>query len=281
MPESKLYHNKKYNDKLLWFAGYPVAALSFIFFANDNPLSKLILLPTFFSDVFFAVIVTFLVGFYIRKITLRLDKYHPWHAGFKKRLLRQALLGILVPLLVSMLCEAIYLYFINIPIRDSSIFNLELPLAFVFLIGVNLFYLTNYLFYQKNERVIIITEPAAIPDNNSIQYITVQKGFVEEKVPVEDCAIIISSNKILWLHSYNGEQYRLQGTLEEWEEKLKDVNFYRINRQYLAAFHAIKSVEQTSTRKLKVNFVIPTEAVYVSKLNAASFRQWWKNDSPS
>ena len=81
----------------------------------------------------------------------------------------------------------------------------------------------------------------------------------------------------MWLITFDGETFRVQGTMEEWGEKLKDSNFYRINRQYLSSFNAIKSIEQTETRKLKVNFVISLEDdVYISKPNIAFFKQWWK-----
>lgn len=270
-----------YNDKLIWLAGYPVAALSFIFFANDNSFVTLINLPTFLSDLFFAIAVTFAIGFYIRWLTRYLDIKLPWYEGFKSRLFRQVLLGIVMPLLVSMLLEVVYLYFANIPLATSSILNLEFPLAFIFLLLANLFYLVSYLFYHKRTEVITITRQVTISAPKPIEYITVQKGFTEERVDIENCAVITSSSKLLWLHTYNGQQYRLQGTLEEWEEKLKSANFYRINRQYLAALNAVRSVEQTDTRKLKVNLVIPADEVFVSKLNVASFRQWWKKGSPS
>ncbi|HMU71231.1 MAG TPA: LytTR family DNA-binding domain-containing protein [Ferruginibacter sp.] len=273
--------NIHYKDTLLWAAGYPIAALSFIFLANDNSLTTLIRLPTFLSDILFALVVTFAAGVYIRRITRILDARIPWHDGFRRRLLYQFLLGILVPLTVSMLLEVVYLYSARIPLASSSIVNLELPLAFIFLLLANLFYLVNYLFYQKRTEIITITREVVVAPKEPVRYLTVQKGFTEEKIGIENCALLVSRNKLLWLHTYSGEQFRLAGSLEEWESKLKEVDFYRVNRQYLAARLAIQSVEQTETRKLKINFVIPSGEVYVSKPNAASFRQWWKKGCPS
>ena len=73
----------------------------------------------------------------------------------------------------------------------------------------------------------------------------------------------------------------LRGTLEDWQKKLAQNNFYRVNRQYLAARSSIAKVETTETRKLKITFAIHRkEDVFVSKQNAAGFRQWWKNECP-
>jgi DNA-binding LytR/AlgR family response regulator len=151
----------------------------------------------------------------------------------------------------------------------------------MFLLLANLFYLVSYLLYNRKTEVITIREEVLVTPTPPFASITVQKGFTEMKIPINNCAVIESRNKFLWLHTYQGESFRLPGTLEEWEERLAPANFYRINRQFLVAAAAITSVEQTSTRKLKVNLVLPANDVYVSKLNAASFRQWWKNGRPS
>jgi hypothetical protein len=265
-----------YKDKFLWIVGYPLAAISFIFFANDNPTLKHIQQTTFYTDLLFAICTTFAIGVYIKRITQLLDKQKSWEKELQKRSLYQLVLGIFLPLIVSMLLEIIYLQIVNIPIQSSSMLNLELPLSFIFLLIANLFYLVNYLFYHQNTDVIRIVNDDTIHAKKIVEYITVQKGFIEERVNIENCALLSSSNKIVWLYTYYNEQYRLLGTLEEWEEKLKNNNFYRINRQNLASLNAIESTELTETRKLKVNFIIPTGEVYVSKPNVALFRQWWQ-----
>jgi hypothetical protein len=55
-------------DKWLWLAGYPVLALSMIFIANDNSLLHLLSIPSFYTDLLFAFVGSFSVGFYIKKI---------------------------------------------------------------------------------------------------------------------------------------------------------------------------------------------------------------------
>jgi len=270
-----------YNDKIVWFAFYPIVAISFIFFANDNPFFTLIRLPTFLTDLLFAIIVTFSIGFYIKWLTLHFDILLPWNKNFKKRLVKQFLFGIMLPLFFSMLLEIIYLLTINISLKDSSIFNLELPLAFLFLSLINLFYLVNYLFYSNKEiKNDMKVQTSIDTSQKSIEFIVVQKGFTEERINIEDCALLMSSNKIIWLYNFDGEKYRLQGTLEEWQLNLKEANFYRINRQYLVSLKSIKSIEQTETRKLKINLIINTDDVYVSKPNVTNFKLWWKNQSP-
>lgn len=274
MFSKKQAYNK---SRIVFWLGYLLIASSFIFVANNIPFNKLITLPSFYTDILFALVVTFMVGFYVQYLNNYLDKKLPWFDNLKKRLLRQLLLGVLAPLSISILFEAIYLRLINIPFLDSTILNVDLPLAFLFLLLVNLFYMVSYLYLNKKTEIIVekIQDNSAFPPK-VIEYLTVQVGFVEKRLDISNCALLMSTNKIVWVHTFSGDKYRLNGTLEEWEEKLKGDSFYRINRQCIACKYAIQSVEQTLTRKLKVNFVIPTDDIYISKLNVASFRKWWK-----
>lgn len=281
MNNIKLSENN-YKDRFLWRIGYPLAAISFLFFANDNAFLSLLNIPSFYSDALFALIITFCVGFYLKASTQYLDKKYPWYENFATRLAWQALLGVAIPLVFSMLLEIIYLYFIDIPLESAAIFHLELPLSLLFLLLANAFYLVNYLFYQKKTEIITITETIAAATPPQLDFLTVQKGFSTLQIPLSACAVLMSSHKTLWLHTFQGETFRLQGTLEEWENKLKAVHFYRLNRQYLATRSAIASVEHTETRKLKVHFVLSIEdEVFVAKSNVAAFKAWWKNTCPS
>lgn len=266
--------SQKLTKAVLWLITYFLIALSFVFLANDNTFQELLQIPSFYTDIIFSITVTFAVGFYLRKLNGKLNQEYPWFEMFKARILKQAVLGVVLPLCLAMLAEVIYLYSIDIPLAKSSIINLELPLAFIFLLLVNFVSLASYLFSHK--QTVIIKEQVIVNPPKSLEYINVQKGLLEERIELKNCALIVSSSKLVWLHTFSGEKYRLQGTLEEWEEKLRYSGFYRINRQYLSAHCAIQSVEPTETRKLKVNFVVPTEEVYISKANVADFKQWWK-----
>lgn len=268
-------HPTTYNERILWLIFYPLAALSFIFFANDNPFVKLVQLPSFITDIFFSLLLTFSTGIYIKRVTLHLDKKYSWQEHFKRRASLQFLNGILIPLSVAMLLEALYLRSINISLSSSSILHLELPLAFLLLSLSNSYYVTSYLFRYKKVEIITIEKPVHTIENE-LTYVVVQKGFNELKINITDCAFIKSQEKLLWLYTFNNDTYRLDGTLDEWEKKFPD-NFFRINRQYLASAKSVQSVTTTETRKLKVDFIIPLdECIYISKANVTSFRKWWK-----
>lgn len=223
--------------------------------------------------------MTYAVGGYLKWVSLKLDKRFS-RDNLKERIKLQAIHGVIFPLAISMIMEIIYLYFIDIPISESSIFNLELPLSVLFILLINAFYLSIYLFYSQKIQIVTIAE-GGVPKAESIKYITAQKGYSEEKIDIKNCAFIKSSNKVLWLYTFDDNHFRLNGTLEDWEAKLTP-HFFKINRQYIVAASAIKSIEQTGTRKLKVHLCLPQEEeVFVSKANATDFKKWWRKDWPS
>ncbi len=262
-------------DRLLWGMAYLLIALSFVFFANNNSFQELLRIPSFYSDIVVSFALTFLVALYLMKLKAKLDVRYSWYSAFKVRLIKQFVYGVMLPLVFAITVEVVYLKAIDIDFSDSSILNLELPLTFIFLVLINItsFAIDSYNKTQIETTTAIEKEPVEML--KSVKFITINRGFIEENLPIEKCALIMSSNKLIWLLTFEGEKFRLSGTLEEWEEKLKHSQFYRINRQYLSSFNAIHSVELTKTRKLKVNFVLPTEDVYISKPNVSKFRQWW------
>lgn len=267
--------------KFKWQIGYTIVALSFIFIAQGNTFSQCLRIPSFYSDIIFAFSTTFLTAFYLKKLFEKLNQTDPLDARIQKRIRKQVLLGIIAPAVVAMVLETIYLYLIGISFFSSSILNLELPLSLLFLTIINLIYLSTYIYRTSKAEQITISNRVEERSTNIIDHIIVQSGAREERIELSNCAYLFSSSKVLWLQTFTGDQFRVKGTLEYWEEKLSHANYYRLNRQFLSSQKAIISVEQTETRKLKVNFVIqPSGEVFISKSNSAHFRQWWESDSP-
>ena len=261
----------KYADKKVGWIIYPIMAVSFIFFANDNDLKTLVSLPSFKWDVLFSLIAISIVGIYLAYLVRFLDrnKKTSWQSAPKRRLTLQFLYGILTPLLLSIGLELIYLKWIGISFSESSILKLELPLALIYLLLINLLYYVNYISMSKQT----LAEKEVV-DSSSDLIITVNEGRKETLIPIESIAYIKSSEKASWLCNFEQKQFLLMGTLNEWEDKLPNTQFYRLNRQIIANKKAIKSFEMTETRRLKVNLNIAEEEAFVSKTKATHFKAW-------
>lgn len=77
---------------------------------------------------------------------------------------------------------------------------------------------------------------------------------------------------------FDGQEYFVNYSLEQIQSLLPEKQFYRLNRQYLINFNAVKEVEHYFARKLLVNPVISTkDKLIVSKEKVTEFLRWLDN----
>ncbi len=101
------------------------------------------------------------------------------------------------------------------------------------------------------------------------KYLTVPTGNIAFFYIKYDCTILVC---------FDRQEYSVNYSLEQLQQLLPDLQFYRLNRQYLISFSAVKEVEHYFARKLLVKLSIPvTEKLLVSKEKAPDFLRWLEN----
>ena len=97
-------------------------------------------------------------------------------------------------------------------------------------------------------------------------------------IPTENIAFFYIKYESTVIVSFDKQEYFVNYSLEQIEHLLSQQQFYRLNRQYLVNFNAVKEVEHYFARKLLVKLVIPfTEKLLVSKEKAKNFLRWLEN----
>ena len=77
---------------------------------------------------------------------------------------------------------------------------------------------------------------------------------------------------------FDRQEYFVNHSLEQLQSLLTEKQFFRISRQYLINFNAVKEVEHYFARKLLVNLTIPAkDKLIVSKEKVSSFLHWLDN----
>jgi len=97
-------------------------------------------------------------------------------------------------------------------------------------------------------------------------------------VPTENIAFFYVKNESTTIVSFNQQEYAVNHSLEQVQHLLTPGLFFRLNRQYLVSFNAIKEVELYFARKLLVKLAVPApDKLLVSKEKVSEFLHWLEN----
>ena len=97
-------------------------------------------------------------------------------------------------------------------------------------------------------------------------------------VPTENIAFFYIKYESPVIMCFDRQEYFVNYSLEQIQNLVPEKQFYRLNRQYLINFNAVKEVEHYFTRKLLVNPVIPTkDKLIVSREKVTEFLHWLDN----
>jgi two-component system response regulator LytT len=97
-------------------------------------------------------------------------------------------------------------------------------------------------------------------------------------IPTESIAFFYVKYETSIIVCFDRQEYSVNHSLEHIQNLLPDKQFFRLNRQYLINFDAVKEVEHYFARKLLVNLVVAvSEKLLVSKEKVSHFFNWLEN----
>jgi two-component system response regulator LytT len=134
------------------------------------------------------------------------------------------------------------------------------------------------LFFRQNglaDLDRLFTKPSASVGKNSFLVFKHNKYIT---VPTENIAFFYVKYECTLITCFDGHEYTVNYSLEQIQNLLADKQFFRLNRQYLINFCAVKEVEHYFARKLFVRLAVPVaDKLLVSKEKACCFLQWLEN----
>jgi DNA-binding LytR/AlgR family response regulator len=94
-------------------------------------------------------------------------------------------------------------------------------------------------------------------------------------IPTDQIAHFSIRHEATLLTTFQGQEYTLDQSLDQVQASVAPQQFYRLNRQYLVNFSAVKAVEHYFARKLAVDLIVPTaEKLLVGKEKTTAFLKW-------
>ena len=105
--------------------------------------------------------------------------------------------------------------------------------------------------------------------------------FKENKyvtIATDQIAYIYIKHDTTTIVTFQQQTYTLPQSIDQVQNQLSAKQFYRLNRQYLVNFSAIKEVEHYYGRKLLVKLVVPNpDDLLLGKEKTTAFLQWLEN----
>ena len=97
-------------------------------------------------------------------------------------------------------------------------------------------------------------------------------------IPIEEIAFFYIKHDATWIMCFDKQQYAISQSLDQITASVSAQQFFRLNRQYLVNFKAIKEVEPYFLRKLFVRLLIETpDKLLVNKEKSHSFLSWMED----
>lgn len=103
----------------------------------------------------------------------------------------------------------------------------------------------------------------------------VKAGSHIKAIPVEEICYLFSQDKATFLRAKDGRSYIIDYTLEQAEELLDPVKFFRINRKYLVSMASIQDIISYSNSRLQLTLANSQENdAIVSRQKVSEFKKW-------
>ena len=94
-------------------------------------------------------------------------------------------------------------------------------------------------------------------------------------VPATDAAYMRADDKVIFLHSIQGQKYIIDDTLDELEKILDPQLFFRINRSYIAHIQSIGRIHTHFNGRLKIELRhCDDNDIFVSRQRVGDFKHW-------
>lgn len=95
-------------------------------------------------------------------------------------------------------------------------------------------------------------------------------------VPSDDIAYVYSQQKKAVIYCFNKREYMIDSSLDDFLKQVDPDSFFRANRQFIVAHHAVTDLTMWFDGKLSVNLSVDTpERIIVSRARTAEFKKWY------
>ena len=133
-------------------------------------------------------------------------------------------------------------------------------------------------FFQQNGLLKLADLLTTLSASTGKKSFLVFKNNKYTNVLTENIAFFYIKYESSVMMCFDKQEYFVNYSLDQVQNLLPEKQFFRLNRQYLINFNAVKEVEHYFARKLLVNAVLPMkDKLIISKEKVTEFLRWLDN----
>lgn len=274
-----LFQQNIYKDKWLLLVGIPLLTFLTQHIGLSIETSKaLIREPDYFSIFLYNLLGILLIFMLNKWLILWLDHRLPYRPQFRKRLLVQLGLGLLVTMIIGELHSYIYVKFLNEGISWSSRYITDLPFTVLLTILIHLIYIGFYL-QHTSSKATEATPAAPPPTDQPIHksHFKVSIGNKNMLLGTDEIALLVSQNKITQALTLDGKRFITTYSLKQAYEMIDPAGFFQANRQIIINRILVKGYRRLPNRKLELILENPDlfpDPIFISKEKTPHFLDW-------
>ncbi len=102
----------------------------------------------------------------------------------------------------------------------------------------------------------------------------IKVGHHLKAVETTEAVCFFSRDKATYIKTFAGRNYPVDYTLEQVQEMVDPLRFYRVNRKYLVNIRAIDDIVSFANSRLELHLPHQKEQIIVSRERVSDFKQW-------
>lgn len=237
----------------------------------------------FYSDLLGGFVIALILWEIVRFSTRYLDKKYSWIENSFRRTLLQFLLGVCVPALFSFLFTLAFMKLAY----DQDIFRSgwlysEFYTVIIIILFINLVYFTWWLYdnWKRQQEVVLVTsrDNTSASDQTTqwqMKVIEVTRAGKTILLPHREIAFAYLADGYCYIRPFQGEVFVTTYTLDEVARLLREIDFFRVNRQMLVSRRSCSAYKSIENGKIDIELNPPFKTqVIVSQKRAKDFRKW-------
>ena len=129
--------------------------------------------------------------------------------------------------------------------------------------------------YQTDQQQVIQEVVQRLQQPQYRERFLIKSGSALSYLPVDEIAYLFSDQSMVFARKHDGKQYHLDYTLDQLEDQLSPLDFFRISRKAIIAISSLRKIESYFNGRLLLSLhPTPEFKSTVSRDRASDFKKW-------